>query len=98
MGTNCVPLLADLFLHSYEADFLQELLRKGEKKLAQSFNYTFRYIDDVLSLNNKKFSNFLHLIYSVVKDTTDSPNLASYLELYIEHDIDGTLTTKLCYT
>jgi hypothetical protein len=21
MGTNCVPLLADLFLHAYEADF-----------------------------------------------------------------------------
>jgi len=45
---NCAPLLADLFLHSYEAEFVQELLRKGEKKLAQSFNYMFRYIDDVL--------------------------------------------------
>jgi len=80
MGTNCAPLLADLFLHSYEAEFVQELLRKGEKKLAQSFNYTFRYIDDVLSLNNKNFSNFLHIIYPVelvVKDTTDSPNSAS---------------------
>jgi len=32
MVTNCAPLLADLFLHSYEADFVQELLRKGEKK------------------------------------------------------------------
>jgi len=63
MGTNCAPLLADLFLHSYEAEFDQELLRKGEKKLAQSFNYTFRYTDDALSLNNKNFSNFLHLIY-----------------------------------
>jgi len=31
MGTNCAPLLADLFLHSYEAEFVQELLRKGEK-------------------------------------------------------------------
>jgi len=84
MGTNCTPLLADLFLHSYEADFVQELLRKGEKKLAQSFNYTFRYIDDVLSLNNKNFNNFLHLIYPVElvdKYTTDSPNSASNFEL-----------------
>jgi len=47
---------------TYLAEFVQELLRKGEKKLAQSFNYTFRYIDDVLSLNNNDFSNFLHLI------------------------------------
>jgi len=31
----------------------------------------------------------------VVKDTTDSPNSASYLDLYLEHDINGTLTTKL---
>ena len=54
MGTNCAPLLADLFLYYYEADFMQEL-RKKDKKLAISFNSTFRYIDDVLSLNNSKF-------------------------------------------
>ena len=52
MGTNCAPLLANLFLYSYEADFIQGLLKKNEKKLARSFNFTFRYIDDVLSLNN----------------------------------------------
>ena len=33
MGTNCVPLLTDLLLYSYEADFTQGLLRKTEKKL-----------------------------------------------------------------
>jgi hypothetical protein len=32
-GTNCAPLLADLFLYSYEADFIQGLLKKNEKKL-----------------------------------------------------------------
>jgi hypothetical protein len=52
IGTNCAPLLADLFLYSYEADFIQEFLKKNENKLARSFNFTFRYIDDVLSLNN----------------------------------------------
>ena len=36
MGTNCAPLLADLFLYSYEADFIQGLLKKNEKKLARS--------------------------------------------------------------
>ena len=34
MGTNCAPLLADLFLYSYEADVIQGLLGKNEKKLA----------------------------------------------------------------
>ena len=28
MGTNCDPLLVDLFLYYYEADFIQKLLRK----------------------------------------------------------------------
>ena len=33
MGTNCAPILADLFLYSYEADFIYRLLKKHEKKL-----------------------------------------------------------------
>jgi hypothetical protein len=41
MGTNYAPLLADLFLYSYEADFIQGLLKKNEKKLARSFNFMF---------------------------------------------------------
>jgi hypothetical protein len=34
MSTNCAPLLADLFLYSYETDFIQGLHKKNEKKLA----------------------------------------------------------------
>jgi hypothetical protein len=41
MGTICAPLLADLFLYSYEVYFIQGLLKKNEKKIAQSFNFTF---------------------------------------------------------
>ena len=52
LWVQTAPLLADLFLYSYEADFIQELLKENEMKLAQSFNFTLRYIDDVLSLNN----------------------------------------------
>ena len=50
MGTNCAPLLADLFVYYYEADFIQELLKKKDKKFAISFNTSFRYIDAILSL------------------------------------------------
>ena len=52
IGTNCAPFLADLFLHSHEEDFIHRHLKKSGKKLARSFNFTFCYIDDVLSLNN----------------------------------------------
>ena len=63
MGTNCAPLFADLLLYSYEADFIQGLLKENEKKLARSYNFTFRYIDDVLSLNNSRFCYFVDRIY-----------------------------------
>ena len=56
MGTNCASLFADLFLYSYDTDFIQGLLKKNEKKLARYFNFTFRYIDDVLSLNTSRIS------------------------------------------
>ena len=42
MGTNCAPLLADIFLYSYEAEFIQSLLSTGKKKLASQFNFTYR--------------------------------------------------------
>jgi hypothetical protein len=45
-GTSCTPLLADLFLYSYESDFIHGLLKKNDKKLTWSFNFTFRYKDD----------------------------------------------------
>jgi hypothetical protein len=87
MGKNCVPLLADLFLYSYEADFIQGLLKKNEKKLPQSFNFTFRYIDDVRSLNNSRFGDFVDRIYPIeleINDTTYTNRSASYLDLHLE--------------
>ena len=81
MGTNCAPLLADLFLYSYEAYFIQELLKKDEKKLAQSFNYKFQ------SLSNSKLGDFIVRIYPVeleIKKTTDKDGSASYLDLHLE--------------
>ena len=97
MGTNCAPLLADLFLYSYEAEFVQRLLANKQKKLAASFNFTFRYIDDVLSMNNDAFHNHLHSIYPPeleIKETTESPTSASYLDLLLSVS-NGILSTKL---
>jgi hypothetical protein len=98
MDTNCAPLLADLFLYSYEAEFVQKLLRDNNKKLAVSFNHTFRYIDDVLSMNNHDFHNYVHLIYPdelEIKDTTESDKSASYLDILLNIDSSDRLTTSL---
>jgi hypothetical protein len=84
----CAPLLIDLFLEG--------LIKKNEKKLTRSFNFTFRYIDDVLSLNNSRFGDFVDCIYLIkleIKDTTDTDRSASYLDLHLEIDSGGRLRT-----
>jgi hypothetical protein len=43
LSTNRASLFIDMFLYSHEADFIQGLLQKNEKKLAWSFNFTFCY-------------------------------------------------------
>jgi len=71
---------------------------KRKKNLARSFNFTFRYIDDVLSLNNSWFGDFVDRIYPIeleVKDTTDTDRSASYLDLHLEIDSERRLRTKL---
>ena len=71
---------------------------KNEKKLTQSINFTFCYIDDVLSLNNSRFGDFYDSIYPIeleIKDTTDTDRSTSYLELHLEVGSDGRLRTKL---
>ena len=98
MGTNCAPLLADIFLHSYEAKFTQSLLSTGRKKLASQFNFTYRYIDDVLSINNPDFENYLGQMYPAeleIKDTKESNTSASYLGLLLSIESDGQLRTSL---
>ena len=34
MGTNCVPLLADIFLYSYKAELIQSLLSTGRNSIS----------------------------------------------------------------
>ena len=72
MGTSCAPLLADLFLYLHQADFIQGLLRKNERKLARSFNFTFRYIDDVVSLNSSRIGDFVDRIFYIELEIKDN--------------------------
>jgi hypothetical protein len=99
-NTMIAPLLADLFLYSYEAEFVQKLLKDNNKKLAVSFNHTFRYIDDVLSINNHNFHNYVHLIYPnelEIKDTTESDKSASYLDILLNIDSNGSVIAKFTF-
>ena len=98
MGTNCAPLLADLFLYSYESECLQKLVKDKKIHEARAFNFTYRYIEYVLSINNSRFAEFLPLMYPPeleVKWTTDTASSASFLDLYLEFDDSGQLSTKI---
>ena len=56
-----------------------------------------RYIDDVLSLNNYIFGDFVNCIYPIeleIKDTADTDRSASYLDLHLEIDSEGRLRMK----
>jgi hypothetical protein len=63
MGTSCAPLLADLSVYSYESEFLQKHVKDKNIHEARAYNFTYRYIDDVLSINNSRFAEFLPSIY-----------------------------------
>ncbi|KAK3085000.1 hypothetical protein FSP39_022707 [Pinctada imbricata] len=96
MGTNCALLLADIFLYSYEAEFIQSLVSEGKRNLASDFNFT--YIDDVLSINNPKFADYLSSIYPSeleVKKISETDNSASYLDIMLSYDTDGHMNTSL---
>ena len=84
MGTNCAPLLADLFLYSYESEFLDNMIRGGHRKLARSFNLCYRYTDGLIVFNKKKFGDYVKEIYPsqlTVKKANTSDDLANYLDL-----------------
>jgi hypothetical protein len=55
----------------------------------------FRYIDDVLSLNNSRFGDFVDRIYLIELEIKDTDRSASYLDLHLEVDCEGQLRTKL---
>ena len=61
MGTNCFPFSST---YSYEMDF-KHYSEKTEKRLSRCFNFTFRYTDDVLSIYNGKFVDFVDRIYPI---------------------------------
>ena len=63
MGTNCAPLVAVLFLFSYERDFVKSLTKEKRYDLIDAFNSTSRYLDDLLNIDNIHFEHMVYRIY-----------------------------------
>ena len=63
MGTNCAPLVADLFLFCYERDFMLSLSDNNQTDIIEAFNSASRYLDDLLNIDNPYFEQMVGQIY-----------------------------------
>ena len=54
MGTNCAPLVTDLFLFCYETDFMMSLSDDKQADITKAFNTSSRYLDDILNITVTK--------------------------------------------
>ena len=52
MGTDCAPLLANLFLYAYEYQWIVKKVKEKKIHLLKKFKGCCRYIDDLLLINN----------------------------------------------
>ena len=98
MGTNFAPLLADQFLYSCESEFIDSLVRSGHRRLARSFNLCYRYMDDLIVYNNKKFMDYVKDIYTSELNVEKADRLddqANYLDLTFIIGDNNRLHTKL---
>ena len=76
------------------------MIRIGHKRLARSFNLCYRYIDNLIVFNNKKFLDYLKEIYPSqlnAEKANRSDHLADYLDLTFMIDSGGQLSTR-CMT
>ena len=61
MGTNCAPLVADLFLFFVMRE--KSLSRENQADIIEAFNSTSRYFDDLLNIDNIYFDQMVDRVY-----------------------------------
>lgn len=97
MGGDPAPFWANLFLFHFEYDWLKRM-RKENNILARKFTNTFRFIDDLLSINDGgEFEKHHHEIYPKelqLKKENVVNTSCTFLDLDITIE-DKILTTKL---
>ena len=82
MGSNCAPLVADLFLFCYERDFM--LSDNNQADIIEAFTSTSRYLDDLLNIDNPYFEQMVGQIYPTelqLNKANSSDTEAPFLDL-----------------
>ena len=95
MGTDCAPLVADLFPFCYKRDFMRSLSDDKQADVIDAFTTTSRYLDDILNINNVYFDNMISQIYPSElqfnkANTSDKEVACLDLYLLISNDIVST--------
>ena len=95
MGTNCAPLVADLFLFCYERDFMMSISDNKQADVIDAFETTSRYLDDISNINIVYFDNMASQIYPSelqLNKANTFDTKAAFLDLHlsISNDIVST--------
>ena len=87
MGTNCAPLVADLFLFCYERDCMLSLSDSNQTDIIEAFNSTSRYPTE-LQLNKDNSPDtevpFLDLNLSLSNEMVLSKIMISWMILILK--------------
>ena len=97
MGTNCAPLVVDLFLFCYERDFMLSLSDNNQTDIIEAFNSTPRYLDDLLIVDNPYFEPMVGQIYPTelqLNKANSSDTEAPFLDLNLSI-INGIVSSKI---
>ena len=65
MGTNCAPLVADLFVFCYERsrDLMLSHSDNNQADVVEAFNSASIYQDDLLNIDNSYFEQMTSRVY-----------------------------------
>ena len=97
MGTNCAPLVADLFFFCYERDFMLSLSDNNRSDVVEAFNSTSRYLDDLLNIDNPYFEQMVGQIYPTelqLNKANSSDTEAPFLDLNLSIT-NGIVSSKI---
>ena len=97
MGTNCAPLVADLFLFCYERDFMTSLPDVKQAEIIEAFKSTSRYLDDLLNIDNPYFEGMVNRIYPPelqLNKANTADTEAPFLDLHLSIS-NGFVSSKI---